>query len=101
MMSYLQAEEAGRISVRQYKLSKKLGDESLAARSKLYSALANSQTGRLHTSRQQVRNINNYAIQTKDRRLNRMCQGVWAKLKYLRGLRKGRSPQGDWKVTNL
>lgn len=66
-----------------------LGDEGLAARSKLYSALALSQKGRLHTSRHIVRTINKFAIETRDKRLNRMCQGVWAKLKYLRSIRNG------------
>ncbi|CAH4033740.1 unnamed protein product [Pieris brassicae] len=80
------AEEAGRISVRQYRLSQLLGDESLAARSKLYSALAFAQKGNLKLSRQIVRQVAAFARSTNDKRLNRMCQGVWAKLKYLRQL---------------
>ncbi|CAF4802901.1 unnamed protein product [Pieris macdunnoughi] len=83
------AEEAGRISVRQYRLSQMLGDESLAARSKLYSALAFAQTGNLKLSRQIVRKVAEFARSTNDKRLNRMCQGVWAKLKYLRQLSQG------------
>nr|XP_034828099.1 uncharacterized protein F58A4.6 [Maniola hyperantus] len=81
------AEEAGRISVRQYKLSKMLGDDSLAARSRLYSALAFAQKGNLKVARHIVRNVAAFARQTHDRRLNRMCQGVWAKLKYLKGVK--------------
>ena len=84
---YFQAEEAGKISMRQYKLSKMLGDESLAARSRLYSAIAYSQKGHLKLSRHIVRHIAAFARQTHDVRLNRMCQGVWVKLKYLQGER--------------
>ncbi|CAK1541797.1 unnamed protein product [Leptosia nina] len=78
------AEKAGRISVRQYKLSRMLGDDSLAARSKLYSALAISQKGNLKLARGIVKEVAAFARSTYDKRLNRMCQGVWAKLKYLR-----------------
>ncbi|XP_063832965.1 uncharacterized protein F58A4.6 [Ostrinia nubilalis] len=82
------AEEAGRISIRQYKLSKMLGDEGLAARSKLYSALSYSQKGKIKLARHIVRNVAEFGRATKDKRLIRMCQGVWAKLKYLRSLKK-------------
>ncbi|KAF9796668.1 hypothetical protein SFRURICE_010639 [Spodoptera frugiperda] len=81
------AEEAGRISLRQYKLSRMLGDEGLAARSRLYSALSQAQKGNLHISRNIVRNVAAFARETHDKRLIRMCQGVWAKLKYLRSLK--------------
>ncbi|XP_038215863.1 uncharacterized protein LOC119835229 [Zerene cesonia] len=82
------AEEAGRISIKQYRLSKMLGDESLCARSRLYLALAYSQKGNLKLSRHIVRSVADFARITNDKRLNRMCQGVWAKLKYLRQLKK-------------
>ncbi|XP_075983888.1 uncharacterized protein F58A4.6 [Anticarsia gemmatalis] len=82
------AEEAGRISIRQYKLSQMLGDDSLAARSRLYSALSQAQKGNLHISRNIVRKVADFARETHDKRLLRMCQGVWAKLKYLRSLKK-------------
>lgn len=84
----LQAEEAGRISIRQYKLSKILGDDALAARSRLYSALSLSQKGQLKLARHIVRNVHSYGRETKDKRLVRMCQGIWAKLRYLRTLRR-------------
>ncbi|XP_052738812.1 uncharacterized protein LOC112056964 [Bicyclus anynana] len=84
------AEEAGRISIRQYKLSKMLGDDGLAARSRLYSALAFSQKGHLRLARRIVRNVASFARQTHDRRLNRMCQGVWAKLKYLKNVKSSK-----------
>lgn len=85
---YFQAEEAGRISIRQYKLSQMLGDDSLAARSRLYSALSQAQKGNLHIARNIVRSVADFARVTHDKRLMRMCQGVWAKLKYLRCLKK-------------
>ncbi|CAG9559018.1 unnamed protein product [Danaus chrysippus] len=81
------AEEAGRISIRQYKLSKMLGDEGLAARSRLYSALAYAQKGQLKLSRHIIRNVAAFARDIHDNRLNRMCQGVWAKIKYLKQLK--------------
>lgn len=87
-----QAEEAGRISMRQYKLSKMLGDDGLAARSKLYSALSYSQKGKIKLARHIVRNVAAFGRAAHDKRLIRMCQGVWAKLKYLRSLKK---KQGD------
>ncbi|XP_059048209.1 uncharacterized protein F58A4.6 [Achroia grisella] len=89
------AEEAGRISIRQYKLSKMLGDDSLAARSQLYSALSFSQKGNLKLSRRIVRHVAEFGRVTHDKRLIRMCQGVWAKLKYLRSLRNNSISQLD------
>jgi hypothetical protein len=83
-----QAEEAGRISLRQYKLSRMLGDDGLAARSRLYSALSYSQKGKLKVARHIVRHVVEFGRVTHDTRLIRMCHGVWAKLKYLRALRK-------------
>lgn len=74
--------------MRQYKLSLMLGDEGLAARSKLYSALSSAQKGNLKFSRHIVRKVAEFAQLTQDRRLMRMCHGVWAKLRYLRGLKK-------------
>lgn len=78
------AEEAGRIAIRQYKLSCMLGDKSLAARSKVYTALSHSQKGNLKIARHIIRNVAAFARESNDVRLLRMCQGVWAKLKYLR-----------------
>ncbi|KAI5642642.1 hypothetical protein NE865_05409 [Phthorimaea operculella] len=83
------ADEAGRISRRQYKLSKMLGDDSLAARSCLYSALSEAQKGNLKLSRHIVRRVAAFGQRTQDKRLIRMCQGVWAKLKYLKSLERG------------
>ncbi|KAL4714506.1 hypothetical protein ACJJTC_017569 [Scirpophaga incertulas] len=87
------AEEAGRISITQYKLSKMLGDEGLAARSCLYSALSYSQKGNLKFARHIVRNVAEFAKKTHDKRLIRMCLGVWAKLKYLRSLTTNKRKQ--------
>lgn len=74
--------------MRQYALSKILGDDSLAARSKLYSAIAYAQKGKLKLAKYLVKNIAKYARESNDKRLNRMCQGVWVKLKYLEGKAK-------------
>lgn len=72
-----------------------LGDDSLAARSRLYSALAYAQKGYLHTARHIVRKVAEFARLTHDKRLNRMCQGVWAKLKYLRALKHNMKSKDD------
>ncbi|XP_063368970.1 uncharacterized protein F58A4.6 [Cydia amplana] len=88
------AEEAGRISLRQYKLSQMLGDDALAARSKLYSALSYAQKGKLKLSRHIVRHIHAFGRHTHDKRLVRMCQGVWAKLKYLRAIKNSSGKGG-------
>lgn len=72
-----------------------LGDEGLAARSKLYSALSAAQKGKLRLSRHIVRKVAEFAKTSHDRRLMRMCHGVWAKLKYLRGLKKQLSMRED------
>lgn len=74
--------------MRQYALSKILGDDSLAARSKLYSAIAYAQKGKLKLAKYLVKSIAKYARESNDKRLNRMCQGVWVKLKYLEGKTK-------------
>lgn len=102
-MVYFQAEEAGRISQRQYKLSMMLGDDSLAARSQLYSAISWAQKGNLKLARHITRHVASFARDTKDKRLLRMCQGVWAKLKYMRAQKRGSTSHlikedGDKKV---
>lgn len=74
-----------------------LGDDGLAARSKLYSALSYSQKGRIKLARHIVRSVADFGRITHDKRLVRMCQGVWAKLKYLRSLKK---MQGKEKTCN-
>ncbi|XP_033208020.1 uncharacterized protein F58A4.6 isoform X2 [Belonocnema kinseyi] len=77
------AEVAGKISVKQFKLAYRLGDPLLEARCKLYAALSLIQRGDLKTPKRMLRDIYRFGIHEKDVRLQNMCQGVWAKLKYI------------------
>ena len=85
---YTQAEVAGKISVKQFKLAYRLGDPLLVARCKLYAALSLIQRGDLKTPKHMLREIYKFGVKEKDVRLQNMCQGVWAKLKYCHNRRK-------------
>ncbi|KAJ8682925.1 hypothetical protein QAD02_018717 [Eretmocerus hayati] len=76
------AKVAGKISVEQFKLSIRLGDPQLVARCKLYAALSLLQQGHYKASKTMIKDIYRFGVHDKDVRLQRMCQGVWAKLKY-------------------
>lgn len=82
---------AGKISVEQFKLAIRLGDPQLVARCNLYAALSLLQLGHLKVSRHMVKKIFKFATEIKDIRLQRMCQGVWAKLKYCYSLIKNKN----------
>ncbi|XP_058799420.1 uncharacterized protein F58A4.6 isoform X2 [Phymastichus coffea] len=77
------AKIAGQISIEQCKLSIRLGDPQLVARCKLYAALSLLQQNNFKVSKCMVKKIFEFAVNNKDVRLQRMCQGVWAKLQYL------------------
>ncbi|XP_031833906.1 uncharacterized protein LOC116427558 [Nomia melanderi] len=76
------AEIAGKISVKQLELAMRLGDPHLVARCKLYAALSLIQQGQLRIPKIIVRNIYKFSINQNDVRLQNMCHGIWAKLKY-------------------
>ncbi|KZC07207.1 PREDICTED: uncharacterized protein LOC107185435 [Dufourea novaeangliae] len=82
------AEIAGKISVKQFDLALRLGDPLLVARCKLYAALSLIQQGQLKVPKKLVRNIYTFSITKHDVRLQNMCQGIWAKLKYCYKKRK-------------
>lgn len=84
------AKMAGRISVKQFELALRLGDPLLVARCKLYAALSLIQQGQLEIPKKIVRNIYRFSIKQNDVRLQNMCHGIWAKLKYCHTLRKER-----------
>lgn len=84
---------AGKISVHQFALALRLGDPLLVARCKLYAALSIIQQGNLRIPRIMIRDIHKFAVHQRDTHLRRMCQGVWAKLKYCYKLRKQRKKQ--------
>ncbi|XP_015127100.1 uncharacterized protein F58A4.6 isoform X2 [Diachasma alloeum] len=76
------AQIAGKISIQQFKLALRLGDPLLVARCKLFAALSLIQQNKLKIPRQIIPEIYNYAVDNKDTHLKKMCQGIWAKLKY-------------------
>ncbi|KAG7205145.1 hypothetical protein KM043_005514 [Ampulex compressa] len=82
------AEIAGKISVQQFQLALRLGDPLLIARCKLYAALSLIQQGHLRIAKHIVINIYKFASDKRDIRLQNMCQGIWAKLKYCYKLQK-------------
>ncbi|XP_063992205.1 uncharacterized protein F58A4.6 [Diachasmimorpha longicaudata] len=76
------AQIAGKISIQQFKLALRLGDPLLVARCKLFAALSLIQQNKLKIPKQIIPEIYNYAVENKDKQLKKMCQGIWAKLKY-------------------
>lgn len=70
----------------------RLGDPLLVARCKLYAALSLIQRGNLKQPKQMLRDIYRFAVKEKDVRLQNMCNGVWAKLKYYHDRRKQLKP---------
>lgn len=73
---------AGKISVRQFELALRLNNPLLVARCRLYSALSLIQRGCFTTPKYMIRRIYKFALREKDVRLQNMCRGVWAKLRY-------------------
>ncbi|XP_071448392.1 uncharacterized protein [Hetaerina americana] len=77
---------AARISVHQFKIAIRLGDLQTVARCKLYLALSLIQRGKLKIARKIIYEQYQFAKgepeEVRDIRLIRMCQGMWAKLKY-------------------
>ncbi|CAL1677571.1 unnamed protein product [Lasius platythorax] len=76
------AEMAGKISVRQFELALRLDNPLLVARCRLYSALSLIQRGCFTTPKYMIQRIYKFALKEKDVRLQNMCRGVWAKLRY-------------------
>ncbi|KAF3427383.1 hypothetical protein E2986_09426 [Frieseomelitta varia] len=74
-----QAEMAGKISIKQFELALRVRDPFLIARCKLYTALSLIQQGQLNKPKRM-----------NDIRLQNMCQGIWAKLKYCYRIQKKR-----------
>ncbi|XP_018407137.1 PREDICTED: uncharacterized protein F58A4.6 [Cyphomyrmex costatus] len=76
------AKMAGKISVKQFELAMRLDNPLLVARCRLYAALSFIQRGNFITPKYMIRKIYNFALKEKDVRLQNMCRGVWAKLRY-------------------
>lgn len=73
---------AGKISVKQFELALRLDDPLIVARCRLYAALSLIQRGHFATPKYMIQKIYKFAIKEKDIRLQNMCQGIWAKLRY-------------------
>jgi len=73
---------AGKISVKQFELAMRLDNPPLVARCRLYAALSLIQCGHFTKPKYMIRQIYKFALREKDVRLQNMCQGVWAKLRY-------------------
>lgn len=84
------AEMAGKISIKQFELALRVRDPFLIARCKLYTALSLIQQGQLNKPKRMVRCIYKFSINQNDIRLQNMCQGIWAKLKYCYRIQKKR-----------
>ncbi|XP_043250507.1 uncharacterized protein F58A4.6 [Colletes gigas] len=82
------AEVARKISTKQFILALRLEDPLMVARCKLYIALSLIQQGQLKISRNIVRSIYKFSIEKNDTRLQNMCLGIWAKLRYCYSMRK-------------
>ncbi|XP_002132992.2 uncharacterized protein F58A4.6-like [Drosophila pseudoobscura] len=78
------AKTAGRISLQQLKIGLRLGDPCLQARCKLYYGISLIQRGHLRAAKHLIRDQFKFALvhREKDRRLVRMCQGIWMRLVY-------------------
>uniref|UniRef100_A0A182JQJ2 Cohesin loading complex subunit SCC4 homolog n=1 Tax=Anopheles christyi TaxID=43041 RepID=A0A182JQJ2_9DIPT len=78
------ADTAGKISLHQMKLAFRLGDPSLVARCQLYFAISLIQRGEFATAKHIIQQVYRSARkQTEpETRLLKMCQGIWAKLRY-------------------
>lgn len=76
------AKMAGKISVKQFELAMRLDNPLLVARCELYAALSFIQRGYFATPKSMIQKIYKFALKEKDVRLQNMCQGVWAKLRY-------------------
>ncbi|CAG0890413.1 unnamed protein product [Darwinula stevensoni] len=94
------AEMAGQISQKQLKIALTQGDPITASKCKLFAALSLIQTGRFLEARRIIREQWNFSQSLpesgRDVRLERMCQGIWHKLRCLQ-LRKSR----EQKVSSL
>jgi hypothetical protein len=86
------AETAGKISCRQMKIALRLGDPITVSRCKVYLAISCLQRGYTVLARRIVRAQYKFATSLpenqRDSRLVNMCLGVWARLQYMRHLKR-------------
>jgi len=81
-----QAQIAGNISAKQYKIALKLGDPMTLLRCKLYYSISLIQCGHLKNARYIIQSVYNHVKlipeDLQDKRIIYMCQGIWSKLRY-------------------
>lgn len=84
MKILLQAVMAGRISISQFRIALKLGDPQTISRCRLFYAVSLIQRSDLRLARYIIEDEYHKAvtIHLEDKRLKRMCCGIWAKLRY-------------------
>jgi len=86
------AETAGKISCRQMQLALKLGDPATVSRCKIYLSISCLQRGNTVLARRIIREQYKFATSlpdnVRDFRLVNMCLGVWARLQYMRQLKR-------------
>lgn len=69
----------------------RLGNPLLVSRCKLYACLSLIQQGNIKLPRKLIPEIFKFSIEEKDKHLERMCQGIWATLRYTCSLKKKKS----------
>lgn len=73
---------AGKISIHQMKLAVRSGDPGVVSRCLLYLSIAYIQKHRFKAARFIISSQYQFAKQTEDNRLTKMCLGIWSKLQY-------------------
>lgn len=78
------ADIAGKISVKQFNIAITMGDPITISKCKLYYAISLIQLGKLKKAKYILRAEYKFALTQieNDKRLVRMCLGIWEKLKY-------------------
>lgn len=92
ILPFTQAKMAGRIAVQQYKIAVKLGDPFVIMRCQLYFSISLIQREKLRAAKciieQVFRTMKHYPKEKQDQRIVFMCQGIWAKLRYVWQIKK-------------
>lgn len=82
------AETAGKISYHQMKLAIRLGNPYLLSRCFLYLSISLIQKNKLKAARRIIEQQYQFAKDSDDTRLTKMCLGIWSKLQYTHQIRR-------------
>lgn len=85
---------AGKISIKQMMLANKLGDPGLLARSKLFLSISLIQQLKFKLARKIIEEQYYFGQYTGDKRLIKMCFGIWSKLQYSHKMFKNKRKVG-------